>query len=1183
MIKKLEVYFNALCLTIVASLFWSGICLSILQIKQVSAAEVVLPVVGTMVGLSDAYSSALIRGVRYDEANPYNLEFIIDQGDDKNITQQQRAHLVRYFLAALTVPEDKLWVNLSPYESDRIIDDKVATTEIGETLLAQDYLLKQLSSSLTHPETAIGKQYWSSVGAIHESPSDSFNKIWISPEQLTICDEGNLVFIENIELGVQTETDYLAKTKNETKEIFRQDKQDFLDFKNNKSNPARALQGINPVKKILIPKIKTDVNTGRNFAELRSMIHSIVLAQWFKRKFADSLFSFYFNAEKLKGVDVASPELKNKVFQQYVEAFEKGVYNTTKKIRNTTTNRLEKRKYFSGGVMPVVSSATKTKKIKTIDILSGEEKIEFERFLVEYAPFTPKYFEYASLLLEEAAIATQHTSNLIAEEGEHQIGKHSSSSTQSFFDSDASKLNEFMSKIEQIYIQGIENMKPSDISDVLLQCDVLLEGLTNSSKERDDIKRFRDVLKQITLDPEWIKDETFESTQELVRLSEEIVVSSSLGKAEQVLFAEYFGDIKRTLKYVLKNRKAELREHRIEKVSENSLESIFNIAKDTKRLLLCLVGTCVIFTGISLFADNLLTSLSDNESLGLGGVGASLFALVVLLRLDKVFLSYPDIMISHITSPFSDYHKFKIRHYIHEKLKVENDVSNVAMLFALALNYGYITSDDLEEDAMLSGAIVTPMNSLFNIDFKIIAKKHKFDKIINIERDIAIKQLLPHLTDEQASMIFELGHKNSGINKTGIDLIEELYKRGKEISSSSITYGDDNLNGILKGTKIINMYVDVILESAIDYYQGKVAKNDKQMEAARAAHDVIFDGFKKISNVKQFAVLEKLLQVVLYSRESETDLNGQQTTDLQLATYLEYCMSLINILKQSSTEHTSFQVELVKLEKSANPIIDGVKIGLPVVGGKLLEIKQTMLQASAFGPQVETRKSSVEKAQESLLPRFKEPEPITDSTRQTILNMKKQSRSFLMRKAAGLLGAKAENEMDHYAGHFKVLLALTDNPSDFALLAYVSLSYGFAGITPDYILGLINKKQENFFNSFQVVTDEYFNENHKDNMTQYSYWMNFITPQDRKWIQDNKIKFGPFKAIHDEVTATSSSVVNQQRHGGIDLNNIFDGVEVVKSSSSIKMSAVEAASIPGLTFKFIGKPKLQTLKDILIM
>ena len=82
----------------------------------------------------------------------------MDQGDRRPVTrpaegpQRDASRLIKYFFAALTVPEKDLWVNLSPYEKDRIAPVAFARTEMGRDLLAQDYLLKQLTASLMYPD-----------------------------------------------------------------------------------------------------------------------------------------------------------------------------------------------------------------------------------------------------------------------------------------------------------------------------------------------------------------------------------------------------------------------------------------------------------------------------------------------------------------------------------------------------------------------------------------------------------------------------------------------------------------------------------------------------------------------------------------------------------------------------------------------------------------------------------------------------------------------------------------------------------------------------------------------------------------------------------------------------------------------------------------------------------------------
>ena len=350
MIFKTKFYFKSVCMLIVFSVLFSGFGNDLLRSKSAIASD-------AMVALSAEYSMPFIRGVRFDESDPFNLEFVVDRGTEKKITNSQRQKLVRYFLAALTVSEEKMWVNLSPYESDRIIENTVATTEIGQTLLQQDYLLKQLSSSLTHPDTELGKKYWAQSSVA----KDSFSKIWITPGEISIYDENNLMMIVDADLDVQTEADYLAS-------------QNSLGSRENLESDL--------VKDLLVPALKKDVNNGRNFAELRSMFYSVLLAQWFKRKFSDSLYKFYFDAEKTAGVDVAPAELKKAIFERYVKAFKKGAYDVTRKTYDNTLSAKVKKRYFSGGAAPqfgkavktTVTSSTLTKKVadSTLEIIQGK-------------------------------------------------------------------------------------------------------------------------------------------------------------------------------------------------------------------------------------------------------------------------------------------------------------------------------------------------------------------------------------------------------------------------------------------------------------------------------------------------------------------------------------------------------------------------------------------------------------------------------------------------------------------------------------------------------------------------------------------------------------------------------------------------------------------------------------------
>ena len=100
-----------------------------------------MPTPGTMVMPSVHFVPPMIKGMIIDPENPFGFDFILDTGtatlSDQEL-ESESAKLVRYFLASLTMPENSLWVNLSPYEKDRIIANQFDRTEMGRDLLAQD-------------------------------------------------------------------------------------------------------------------------------------------------------------------------------------------------------------------------------------------------------------------------------------------------------------------------------------------------------------------------------------------------------------------------------------------------------------------------------------------------------------------------------------------------------------------------------------------------------------------------------------------------------------------------------------------------------------------------------------------------------------------------------------------------------------------------------------------------------------------------------------------------------------------------------------------------------------------------------------------------------------------------------------------------------------------------------------
>ncbi|MBF0512245.1 MAG: hypothetical protein HQL13_07975, partial [Candidatus Omnitrophica bacterium] len=137
------------------------------------AQDFVLPKPGSMVLFSQPIHPPILKGLKVYPDNPFRFDFVLDKGDrgvrpeEAGIQNQQQKNevtkLIKYFLASITVPQEDLWVNLSPYEKNRIIPHSFGLTEMGRDLLAEDYILKQMTASLIYPEGAVGKKFWKRV------------------------------------------------------------------------------------------------------------------------------------------------------------------------------------------------------------------------------------------------------------------------------------------------------------------------------------------------------------------------------------------------------------------------------------------------------------------------------------------------------------------------------------------------------------------------------------------------------------------------------------------------------------------------------------------------------------------------------------------------------------------------------------------------------------------------------------------------------------------------------------------------------------------------------------------------------------------------------------------------------------------------------------------------------------
>ena len=319
-------------------------------IPVAQAQDFKLPAPGVIVRLSPSFDPPMLKGIKIHPDNPFRLDFILDKGDSTLSDTQLKDEsnmLVKYFLASLTIPEKDLWVNLSPYEKDRIIPNSFGLTEMGRDLLAEDYILKQVTASLIYPEDEIGKKFWKRIYkeakqrfGTTDIAINTFNKVWIVPEKAVVYEnvkEGTAYVVES-KLKVMLEQDYLSQRKH---------------VKLNAPTQTRNTNqlGSQMVREVVIPELTKEVNEGKNFAQLRQVFNSLILATWYKKKVKDRILDLvYTNKNKVAGVNINDAQEKERIYQRYLRAFKKGVYNYIKEEPDPLTQQMLPRKYFSGGV-----------------------------------------------------------------------------------------------------------------------------------------------------------------------------------------------------------------------------------------------------------------------------------------------------------------------------------------------------------------------------------------------------------------------------------------------------------------------------------------------------------------------------------------------------------------------------------------------------------------------------------------------------------------------------------------------------------------------------------------------------------------------------------------------------------------------------------------------------------------
>jgi len=315
------------------------------------------------------FYSPQLRYISYDKLNQ-SFKIILSKAnssknDSAELSESFRQPL-KYFYIGLAIPNEGFWVNLGLDSPNEVIDDYLVDTDLGKILMEADLELKKDLARATFPSTPEGKEYWNRIyNKIEEvygfdlgHTQISINtKIWITPGEVVVCEDKNSAYVYKAGLNVSTETAYLSN-----KQEYRiGDKR------------ARIINEYSSelIRELILPKISKEVNTGEKYAPLRQAYCSLILAQWFKRKFygTGGLYPYLIDRRNLTGLTSNKQWSKDIYFKEYQKSYLEKEYDLQVQVFNLFGRAV--RTYSSGGVdFTGIFNATDTARINVISTSS---------------------------------------------------------------------------------------------------------------------------------------------------------------------------------------------------------------------------------------------------------------------------------------------------------------------------------------------------------------------------------------------------------------------------------------------------------------------------------------------------------------------------------------------------------------------------------------------------------------------------------------------------------------------------------------------------------------------------------------------------------------------------------------------------------------------------------------------
>lgn len=287
-----------------------------------------------------------LRYLRFNREED-NFNLLLDKGNGSQtapgLLEERGKILFKYFLIGLSLPNNKFWVNLRPGEPQNMIDDDLAKTDIGKILLAADLQLKKDTARLTSPQSPQGREYWT---RLYQKAEELFGsrditiptlvRPWIVPGEIIVRESFDNIYIYKANLKIMLEEDYIRDSP----------AYNFRDERLRKLNEYSSVL----IRRLILPDLTRELNSAERYAPLRQVYYSLILAQWFKSRYANQPgeFSKIIDSKVLSGLSSEEEWSTYTYFKEYEISFKEGEYNFKEPHYSQFGQVM--RSYFSGGV-----------------------------------------------------------------------------------------------------------------------------------------------------------------------------------------------------------------------------------------------------------------------------------------------------------------------------------------------------------------------------------------------------------------------------------------------------------------------------------------------------------------------------------------------------------------------------------------------------------------------------------------------------------------------------------------------------------------------------------------------------------------------------------------------------------------------------------------------------------------